>query len=360
MTEKHRAVIHIAHELSVESMKHEELPLSIAPELDVRTAFKNAYDACQVRSKQLVLPCVACKRAGVGGRSIACIANERFPIDVQYYAIPFCQASDACLNQAEGLRRLIGTLFPDEKKALHVCYACKEIERRGGRPFFPCLYCNEVYFCSLTCLGKGWEQGHQRACPRRPVLPPRRFPVEYVGILVLPGDDPGFAIVRGPDAMAPGDPAADATVLKETAEFALWFNMERTERRFALLQRVPRPWHCLCGRACTDPVLEKAVGVAILNKEPRWRLTQLIAPACSDACMTPLRAFLETCHEKITEQAMAAGDAAVCCSVCSLWPVMGKTWKTCAACHKSAYCSRECQVKAWPTHKAACASRAEM
>ncbi len=351
---QHRVVIHVAHELSVESMKREEITLTVPPGVDIKTALKRTSDACLARTKRQTLPCAACKRAGAEAQTTVCIAEEKFPVNMHYYVIPFCDASDVCMKQAKSLMHLLNLLFPDKETNLRACHVCKELERRGGRLFFSCIYCNEVYFCSFACLGKGGERCHQRACPRRPMLPADRFSVEYLGILLLPGDDPGLALVRGPDAMAPGDPTTDATTLKEVPDFKLWFNMERTDRRFTLLQRVPSVWHCACGKACTDMGMEKVAGVAILDKEPHWRLIQILAPTCGDACMNQLHTFISTSSEQIIEQALQRGGTPSCCAGCSLWPPIGKSWQTCDACHVPAYCSRACQVKAWPTHKTWC------
>ena len=42
------------------------------------------------------------------------------------------------------------------------------------------------------------------------------------------------------------------------------------------------------------------------------------------------------------------------CANCQAVPKPGKPFNECAGCHETHYCSRDCQIEAWPKHKSQC------
>jgi hypothetical protein len=349
------AVLNIATELSAVSMKREIIALDAARGLAIKTALGRAFEQCRMRVRELALPCAICKRPAALGHSVTSLAEEKLPIQMHYYDVPCCHASDACMKHAEALRHMLDALLPAKDAALHTCCACKKLELPSSAPFFPCPYCNAMYFCSLGCFDAGAEESHARTCRKRDTLPPGRFKVAYKGLLVLPSDAPGFALITAPDGLAPGDAHASATDARKIPAFERWFEMECTDRRYVLFTRLPPSWHCICGKACYEVPPGRAGTIALLTKEHGWTLTQLVSPACSDACATQATVFLGLYADRMVAAVEAKGDRAVRCSACAAWPLMGQVWKCCAACNGPAYCSRKCQVQAWPEHKKVCA-----
>lgn len=354
------AVLHIATELSMLTLRQSVLPLEDETRgTAINAALDKAYTQCRAHIKELGLPCVACKRVGALAHAVACVAEEKFPIALHYYDFPCCDASDVCRQAAEAQCGLMRTLLPLADAPIRTCHSCKKLQHRGGKEFVPCGYCKDKYFCGLPCLVDGGEGAHPRVCPKRPAEAPARFTVKYTGFLVLPNDAPGFAIVQGPDALAPGNPHATPAMLLKTPAFRQWMDTECVHRRLVLCSRLPPMWHCICETASSDVPPKHVANVDFIAQEGERTLMQIIIPVCSEVCATQAALFIKTNMQRITTEAARAGDSAVSCVACSRWPILGCVWKTCADCKTAAYCSRVCQVKAWPEHKKHCAKKGE-